>query len=635
MERSIKTEREIFNRSFDEVTESLNTTVINEVKIDDSTPIKVDIGSTLIEVDTTTPLNTRLVDKNGVYIDSNNPIDVDGDQVFNKDIDFSRSTITEFTGLVSDLFDDLYSTIVNNNNTSPKVIEIYLNKAYLFNGISIATTSGNFSNVKIYGLVSSGEILLNDDSSNNLKYTSNIYRFSVTTGGIPISVFGLIGVRIEFHTIDIVSVSSLGMTKWGTTISIIQGQTPKGNYVDFQATNRGNFKVALTEYQGDAFGRLKTSLPFTVFDNTMVYDTKDLFWSNLINGGSSVQTRSLAKATLTVNSGAGNYVIEQTKMRFKYQPGKALEILMTGLLKTELGVTKRIGYFDVDNGVLINSTPKNGVYFENNAGLISWNVVRNGVVIDTAYQSDWNEDKLNGLGATGFNIDFNSTQIWFIDLEWLGVGTVRCGFVIDGEIVVCHKFHHANRGMIDVYMGSANLPLNYSILSNGGSGTMEHICSTVISGGGFNPIGVSRSITRNTVATISNGQVRGILGIRLKADSWNSTVLPITLALLSGSKSDCKVSLCFNPVYAQTPVWTNMTNSTIQYSETVITPTNNGLVSYEALVDAGVANFNQELETTLRLGKSLNGKLDELWIVVTSLTANDTYYTGLTFAELL
>jgi hypothetical protein len=634
MERSIKTEREIFNRSFDEVTESLNTTVINDVKIDDSTPINVVVTSDVV-IDPTTPLNTRLVDKDGVYIDSNNPIDVDGDQVFNKDIDFSRSNIPGFTGLVSELFDDLYSTITNYNATSPKVINIYLNRAYLFNGISIATATGNFSNVKIYGVVNGNEILLNDDSFNNLKYTSSFYRFSITTGEIPIGVFGLVGFKIEFHTIDGISVGSLNANKWSTGISIIQGQTPKGNYVDFQATNRGSFKVALTEYQGDAFGRLKTSLPFTVFDNTMVYDTKDLFWSNLIVGGSSIQTRSLAKATLTVNAGSGNYVVEQTKMRFKYQPGKALEILMTGLLKTELGVTKRIGYFDVDSGVLIDSTPKNGVYFENNSGLISWNIVRNGVVVDAAYQSDWNEDRLNSNGATGFNIDFNSTQIWFIDLEWLGVGTVRCGFVIDGEMVVCHKFHHANRGMIDVYMSSANLPLNYSILSNGGSGTMEHICSTVVSGGGFNPIGVSRSVTRNTKATINNGLIRGILGIRLKADSWNNTVLPITLALLSGNKSDCKVSLCLNPIYAATPVWTNLTNSTIQYTETVITPTNNGIVSYEALIDSGVANFNQELETTLRLGKSLNGVMDELWILVTSLTANDTYYVGLTFAELL
>jgi hypothetical protein len=31
------------------------------------------------------------------------------------------------------------------------------------------------------------------------------------------------------------------------------------------------------------------------------------------------------------------------------------------------------------------------------------------------------------------------------DIEWLGVGNVRCGFVINGEFIVCHTFQCANR----------------------------------------------------------------------------------------------------------------------------------------------------------------------------------------------
>ena len=43
-------------------------------------------------------------------------------------------------------------------------------------------------------------------------------------------------------------------------------------------------------------------------------------------------------------------------------------------------------------------------------------------------QSQWNVDKCDGTGVSGFNIDFTKTQLSFIDFQWLGVGRVLCGF---------------------------------------------------------------------------------------------------------------------------------------------------------------------------------------------------------------
>jgi hypothetical protein len=47
-------------------------------------------------------------------------------------------------------------------------------------------------------------------------------------------------------------------------------------------------------------------------------------------------------------------------------------------------------------------------------------------------QEDWNIDKLDGTGVSGITLDITKAQILWMDIEWLGLGTVRIGFVIDG-----------------------------------------------------------------------------------------------------------------------------------------------------------------------------------------------------------
>jgi hypothetical protein len=83
-----------------------------------------------------------------------------------------------------------------------------------------------------------------------------------------------------------------------------------------------------------------------------------------------------------------------------------------------------------------------------------------------------------------------------MDLEWLGVGSVRVGFVINGKFILCHTFHHAN--IIDsTYITTASLPIRYEIEnknSTTGSSTLKQICSTVLSEGGYELRGAQREV---------------------------------------------------------------------------------------------------------------------------------------------
>ena len=111
-------------------------------------------------------------------------------------------------------------------------------------------------------------------------------------------------------------------------------------------------------------------------------------------------------------------------------------------------------------------------------------------------QSSWNIDKMDGTGDSGFNIDINKMQMWYIDYTWYGAGTIRWGFRTQrGTVLYAHRLAHANN-MTEAYMRSGNLPARYEVstiapftklaatLSNSETATM-----TVVSTTGFPPTG--------------------------------------------------------------------------------------------------------------------------------------------------
>jgi hypothetical protein len=126
-----------------------------------------------------------------------------------------------------------------------------------------------------------------------------------------------------------------------------------------------------------------------------------------------------------------------------------------------------------------------------------------------------------------------------MDIEWLGVGTVRMGFVINGQFIVCHSFHHAN--IIDsTYITTASLPLRYEIINKGatnGSRTMKQICSTVISEGGYELRGLQQAVSIPITAPRTfavAGTFYPIISIRLKTtpDRLDAIIILTALSLL-------------------------------------------------------------------------------------------------------
>jgi hypothetical protein len=296
-------------------------------------------------------------------------------------------------------------------------------------------------------------------------------------------------------------------------------------------TGFNNFNILNNQPMlADAFGRLRVSNPFTLFDSSHRFDDNELWSTATAVSGSATFDANEGLVNLGVTAASGSQVIRETTKVFSYQPGKSLLVLNTFVMNAvKTGLRQRVGYYGASNGY----------YLEQNDSTVSF-VERSSVsgsLIDTPVaQANWNVDPMDGSGPSGITLDLTKAQILFMDIEWLGVGTVRIGFVIDGNFYVCHKFQHANI-ITSTYITTASLPLRYEITNTAdtaSSSRLKQICSTVISEGGYQLTGLQQAIG-TPVTTPRNLPVAGtfypIVSLRLKTSPNRLDAIVISTAI--------------------------------------------------------------------------------------------------------
>lgn len=289
----------------------------------------------------------------------------------------------------------------------------------------------------------------------------------------------------------------------------------------------------------DAFGRLRVSEPFTLFDSSHRFADNGLWVSSNTAGNSSVAfVENQSTIDMTVGTTANAQVIRETTKVFSYQPGKSLLIMNTfAMSPPKANVRQRVGYFG----------DSNGIYLEND-GVTNYFVLRtntSSTVVETRVaQSDWNIDRFDGTGYSAqiggpehdVGLDVSKTNILWSDIEWLGVGDVRCGFVVDGRFVPAHTFHNDNRNTVP-YMTTASLPLRLEIKNTGitaSNSTFSQICSTVISEGGYELVGAQQAVQTPIVTPKdlpTAGTYYPIISLRLKTTPNRLDAIVILTAL--------------------------------------------------------------------------------------------------------
>jgi hypothetical protein len=242
--------------------------------------------------------------------------------------------------------------------------------------------------------------------------------------------------------------------------------------------------------------------------------------------------------------------------------------------------------------------------------------------------------------SSGLTIDTTKSQIFWQDFEWLGVGSVRTGFVINGKFIVCHTFNHANI-LTTVYMTTAILPIRYEIENTGatdGSRIMKQICSTVISEGGYEKKTVLQTARTATAKTVSTTLVP-LVSLRLDSNRLDSVVIPdgYNVLPLASSGTTFEIQLVKNATLT-VPSWTQTSSDNVEYDVSATAMTGGTVVDSVYVresnnVSSSVAN-NRDYNFAMQFGRTLAGVSDIYTIAARTISGSQTALATFSFWDL-
>tara|TARA_E500000318_G_scaffold94895_1_gene94458 strand:- start:2506 stop:3735 length:1230 start_codon:yes stop_codon:yes gene_type:complete len=386
----------------------------------------------------------------------------------------------------------------------------------------------------------------------------------------------------------------------------------------------------------DAFGRLRVSNPLTIFDSKNVMSKNSLFDESLTGSGTVTYTSDKSTVNLNVTTASGDKVIRQSKRVMSYQPGKSLLILNTFVMNAqESGLEQRVGTFDANNGIFFEDT---GTGYQ----IVRRTYVTGSAVDNDVAQSSWNGDKLDGTGESGYTLDPTKATILFTDYEWLGMGAVRVGFVIDGKFITAHTFLNAN-SLSTVYMQTANLPIRYEIETTGtisGAATLQQVCSTCMIEGGYAPGGLRQSIGTASLSGVNlttAGTYYNLATIRIKSSRPYAVIVPIDIAASAISNSDFQIELRINATPSTAFSYTSYSDN-VEYDLTGSTTITGGTVVGQAYLSGKGAN-NLQFATEgfnfdYQLGQTIGGTSDTLTLCAKGASNGDDICGTLKWVDL-
>jgi hypothetical protein len=479
--------------------------------------------------------------------------------------------------------------------------------------------------------------LLNTISIGNTVSISNT-SFYITN---PVTTVAVSGIGSTVTVQGTVGIGTTGQVSLNLNSAPVSSSNPLPVIGTVSISTTSSASVTFPPIATDAFGRLRISTPLTLFDSSHRYRDNNL-WSSLVVGTGSTVGFVTAQGLVQIGIGttAGCSAIRETSKVFPYQPGKSLQVMNTFVMNPpKTNLRQRIGYFGADNGMYLELDGDTLYLVERSLSL--------GTTTRVA-QEEWNIDTMLGVGhlnPSGITLDISKAQILWMDIEWLGVGTVRLGFVVDGKFIHCHSFHHANL-ITSTYITTASLPLRYEIANTGittSLSTLKQICSTVISEGGYELRGLQQAVGTAITAprTLTTaGTFYPIVSLRLKTTTLDAIIIITALSLMgigNGINYNWQVRASGTTTAGS---WVSAgDNSSVEYNITgtsyaggrtlasgFLNSSNQGSPSIDILKEA---LFKFQLERN-----SLTSTPFELTLLVTAATGNEQIFASMDWEEI-
>jgi len=343
---------------------------------------------------------------------------------------------------------------------------------------------------------------------------------------------------------------------------------------------------------------------------------------------------------MSVGSTQGSKVIRQTRNVMRYIPGRSSTLTYAVKFSAPVtGIRRRIGLFD----------EANGFYFEDAGvlgadGLPEYNVVvrtsTSGVLVENRIpRSQWNGDKLDGLGRSGITADPTKTQMVSFEYEWYGAGQILIGYVVDGFTHIIHTFNHANRSTVP-WSSTPFLPIRLEIENLTGVAGTHYLyqgSNSLVSEGEATKLGIAQNVTGPiTGRTMSSANTfYPILSIRLKSTALKGIVLPTFFQAATIDNTSVFYKLIRNATLTNAN-FIDMpdTNAFTQYDVSATAYTGGVDLDSGFVIGGGGTGIRLDQDTVYQIGRSSMGTVsDTLTLAIASPNANKAALAAMTWIE--
>ncbi len=409
----------------------------------------------------------------------------------------------------------------------------------------------------------------------------------------------------------------------------------------YDADGRPVLRVKDSQAGYTSKNRLKISNYQTDFFNTFQYGKETDVWDESTTlGGAATWNSNTNWVDMSVDGTLGSKVTRQTRNVMRYIPGRSSSLTYAVRFQTPVtGIRRRIGLFDENNGFYFEDAGVIGA-----DGLPEYNVVvrtsTSGVLVENRVpRSQWNGDRLDGLGDSGITADATKIQMISFEYEWYGAGQIAIGYVINGFTHIIHTFNHANINTVP-WSSTPFLPIRLELENLTGVAGTHYLyqgSNSLISEGEATKLGIAQNVTGPiTGRTMTNANTfYPILTIRLKSTALKGIVLPTFFQAATVDNTSVFYKL--------------IRNATLTGANFVDMPDENAFTQYDVsataytggvdldsgfVIGGGGTGIRLDKDTVYQIGRNSMGTAsDTLTLAIASPNANKAALAAMTWIE--
>jgi hypothetical protein len=289
---------------------------------------------------------------------------------------------------------------------------------------------------------------------------------SVTADGVEVGSTITITTDDNDHGVQVGGIIRLlGVVTPGYNSGNETAVPPKFDYEVIDVVNERTFKVRAQRRLGSTTAELGFAAQMSVVSwhgatvRSGIFDDQNgIFWEYDGTNVSVNQRTGTKQVAGTIAVGVDSNFVTGVDTRFRDQLKAGDRIIIKGMTHVVTTV--------FDNNSLAIAPDWRGVTAINGAKM-------NLVVDKKVKQSDFNLDRLDGTGPSGYNIDIAKMQMIGIQYSWYGAGFID--FMLrgsDGNFVFCHRMRNSNVNT-EAFMRSGNLPVRYEVTNEGPPGKLS------------------------------------------------------------------------------------------------------------------------------------------------------------------